>query len=262
MLKSEIKPRTDYAFREKRLPGAPLEHIRILEHIRHNKWKAEWIDPNPGLVHYAESGQIVCTWKARKAFLQEEENRERILKRNEDLGYAENSPIADALYEVFESVGERRVSFYKGVLRCSPEAIDRVRTRAKIKTGRSSPYAYTDRQGTLHLPFDEALELAQSFCAAEPAAVLAAVEAAERKWAREARTPGDEHIVPLLNDFRASWALIRQWTGHDPAIAQREAEIQMLERLVWDAIYTLQKTGADSEAARLRRALERKRQHD
>ena len=65
-------------------------------------------------------------------------------------------------------------------------------------------------------------------------------------------------MVPLLNEFRASWALIRQWTGHDPAIAPREAEIETLERLVWDAIYALQRVGADSEAARLRRAIERK----
>jgi len=49
--------------------------------------------------------------------------------------------------------------------------------------------------------------------------------------------------------------LIRQWTGHDPAIAQREQEIQMLERLVWDAIYALQKAGQDKEASRLRRAI-------
>jgi hypothetical protein len=51
-----------------------------------------------------------------------------------------------ALYQVFESVGESEVSFYKGVLRCSPEAIERVRTRAKIKTGQSA-FGYTDRQG-------------------------------------------------------------------------------------------------------------------
>jgi hypothetical protein len=241
------------------VPGSPLEHVRIIGHIRRNKWKAKWIDPNPGLVDYAESGQLVCSWKERSAFLQEEENRDKIRKRNEEQGYSENSPVADALYEVFESVGENDMSFYKGVLRCSPEAIDRVRTRAKMKAGQNFPYAYTDRQGTLHLPFEEALELAQKFCAVEPATVLARVEAGERQWAREARTPGEEYMVPLLNEFRASWALIRQWTGHDPAIAQREAEIQVLERLVWDAIYALQKTGNDSESARLRRALERKR---
>ena len=56
---------------------------------------------------------------------------------------------------------------------------------------------------------------------------------------------------------QAGWALIRQWAGHDAAAAQRDAQIQRLERLVWDAVYALQKAGLDSEAARLRRALER-----
>lgn len=53
----------------------------------------------------------------------------------------------------------------------------------------------------------------------------------------------------------AKRALLRQWAGHDAAIAQREAEIQRLERLVWDAIYALQKAGLDTEAAELRRAI-------
>jgi hypothetical protein len=87
--------------------------------------------------------------------------------------------------------------------------------------------------------------------------VLANVEATERKWSREFTTPGEEYMVGLLNEFRASWALIRQWAGHDSALAQREAEIQRLERLVLDAVYLLQKAGLDRESARLRRALGR-----
>jgi hypothetical protein len=64
-------------------------------------------------------------------------------------------------------------------------------------------------------------------------------------------------LATLLNEHRASFALIRQWAGHDAAVAQREAEIQRLERLVWDAIYVLQKAGLDKESNRLRRAIER-----
>lgn len=64
--------------------------------------------------------------------------------------------------------------------------------------------------------------------------------------------------VGLMNEYRAAWALIRQWAGLDAAVAKREAEIQRLERLVWDAVYALQKAGADSEAARLRRAIEKR----
>jgi hypothetical protein len=95
------------------------------------------------------------------------------------------------------------------------------------------------------------------FCGAEPAAVLVKVETTESDWARQARRPGEEHIVPLLNEYRASWALIRQWAGHDAAVAQREAEIQRLERLVWDAVYALQKAGLDKESAKLRHAIDK-----
>jgi hypothetical protein len=65
----------------------------------------------------------------------------------------------------------------------------------------------------------------------------------------------EERAASLLNEFQGSAALLRQWTGRDPAIAQREQEIQILERLVWDAIYALQKAGQDREASRLRRSL-------
>jgi len=54
MQKAEIKPKVDYAFREKRPPGAAVERVRILEHIRGDKWKAEWINPNAGLIHFVE----------------------------------------------------------------------------------------------------------------------------------------------------------------------------------------------------------------
>lgn len=78
----------------------------------------------------------------------------------------------------------------------------------------------------------------------QPAMALTAVEATEGKWAQDVRR-GEDNLVRLLNEYRASWALIRQWAGHDVAIAQREAEIQRLEWLVWDAAYAFQKAGLD-----------------
>jgi hypothetical protein len=256
MLKSQIKPGAEYAFREHRSPGTPFHRVRVIQHTRGTKWRAEWIEPSPGLVDYVESGQLVVPWKEHKAFLKEEASAEALREHNERLGYEENSPIANALYSVFESVGDD-VSFYRGILSGSPEAVDRVKTRAVMDTSKWSPSAYIDRQGKLHLPFDEAFELARMFCAAEPAAVLIRAETTERDWAQQARRPGEEYIIPLLNQYRAPWALIRQWTGHDPAVAQREAEIERLERLVWDAVYVLQKAGLDKEAAKLRHVIEK-----
>jgi hypothetical protein len=255
--KSEIKARTEYALREKRTPGTPLQRVRAIEHVRRNKWKVEWIDPNPGLVDYIESGQLIIPWKDHKAFLRDEVNEERLREHNKRQGYErEETPVVRAMEEVFESIADE-VNFFRGSLTATREAIDRLRARAGITSDLASPVAYTDREGKLHLPFDVALDLARRFCAAEPSTVLVGVEATERCWDHEARN-GEDYIVGLLNEYRASWALIRQWAGHDAAVAQREAEIQRLERLIWDAVYALQKAGLDSEAARLRRAVERR----
>jgi hypothetical protein len=50
----------------------------------------------------------------------------------------------------------------------------------------------------------------------------------------------------MVNRERLSWQNI---------VATLRLRIKKLERLVWDAIYALQKAGLDSEAARLRRVL-------
>lgn len=256
MQKSDIKAKTEYALREKRTSGTPLQRVRVVEHLRRNKWKVEWIDPNPGLIDYVESGQLIVPWKEHRAFLKEEANAERLREHNERHGYdREDSPIVEALQQVFESVGDD-IDFDKGSVVGLAESVARLRARAGIGASQESPVAYVDRQGRLHLPFDVALDLGRRFCAAEPATVLVGVEATEREWTHKAKR-GEDYIVTLLNRYRASWALIRQWAGHDAAVAQREAEIQRLERLVWDAVYALQKAGHDGEAARLRRAVEK-----
>jgi len=255
VLKSNIKAGTEYALREKRSPGTPFQRVRVIEHTRRNKWRVKWINPHSDLIDYVESGQLVVPWKDHKAFLKEEENEKRLREYNERDGYdREDSPVVSALRQVFDSVADG-INFHKGALTAPPEAIDRIRARAGITAGQESPAAYIDRQGDLHLPFDVALDLGRNFCAAEPSTVLLGVEAIEREWSQKARR-GENHLVRLLNEYRAAWALIRQWAGHDAAISHREAEIQRLERLVWDAIYTLQKAGQDAEAARIRRAVE------
>jgi len=59
MQNADIKVGGEYALRESRTPGTPLQHVRIVEHIRRNKWRAEWIEPNPGLKDYVESQHLV-----------------------------------------------------------------------------------------------------------------------------------------------------------------------------------------------------------
>ena len=255
MLKAQIRPGSEYALREKR--DAPLQRVRVLGHIRGSKWRAEWIDPNPGLVHFVESGHLLVPWKEHKAFLKEEADETRLEEQNAREGYERDSPVTRALEQVYESVGDDGVNFYNGTLSGTPEALERLKLRAGVPVDKQSPFSYVDRRGEINLSFADALEIARAFCATEPTTILTSIETTERQWTSDARR-GEDHIIPLLNDYRASWALIRQWTGHDPAVAQREAEIQKLERLVWDAVYALQKAGLDSEAGRLRRAIERR----
>jgi hypothetical protein len=255
MLKAQIKPRTEYALREKLLRGAPFQRVRTIEHIRGNKWKVEWIEPNPGLVDYVKSGQLIVPWKDHRAFLKEEAAETNIREHNERRGYVKDSPPDDALSEIFEAMGER-ITYYRGQLTGAPEAIDRIKSRAGMETGAKSSAAYTDREGVLHVPFDEALELGRAFCAREPQTVLVKIEAAESKWSQEVGHLGKEYMAELLNDYGPAWALIRQWAGHDAAVAAREERIKRLERLVWDAVYALQRAKLDEEASRLRRVLE------
>jgi hypothetical protein len=72
MWKNEIKTGVEYAIREKRGVGNTVQRVKILKHIRGSKWQAEWIDPNPGLVHYIDSSSIVVRWRELRAFLTEE----------------------------------------------------------------------------------------------------------------------------------------------------------------------------------------------
>ena len=83
MQKSMIKPGLEYALREKGASRGDPQRVRIIQHIRANKWKAEWIEPNPGRVHYVESGRLFAPWKELRAYLTEEENEVRLREENE-----------------------------------------------------------------------------------------------------------------------------------------------------------------------------------
>ena len=96
------------------------------------------------------------------------------MRRSSTRPDVEDSSVSNALYEVFESVGEKGVSFYRGVLEGSPEALDRLKERAKVDRAKTWPFAYVDRHGTVHLPLDAAIELVKAFCAAESMPVLTA----------------------------------------------------------------------------------------
>lgn len=121
------------------------------------------------------------------------------------------------------------------------------------------PAGYRDRHGNSHLPFEVALILARAFAAAEPRTVLDHIEVLERDAAVEAREPGKRYLLAVLEESRASWALVRQWAGHDVAVAMRESRIADLEQLLTRTMWELRRPNADVEriARRIEGALGR-----
>jgi hypothetical protein len=224
-----------------------------LEHVRGKQWRAEWIEPNPGLVDYVEAQHLLVRWSESAAFVRDETAKRAIRADNARNGYDEDTPVTTALHCVFDNIGDK-VSFYRGVLSGSADALERVRQRAKLERISSSGLQYVDRHGMTHVPFADTLKLAMAFCAAEPATAQTIIEPTERNWTREAATAGDDSMRAMLSEYRAAWALIRQWAALSPGDALR-AEVQRLERLVLDAVYALQRAGIDDVAHRLRREL-------
>jgi len=215
VLKADITPGLEYAFREKARPRvSPFSACASLNTSEENKWRAEWIDPNPGLVHYVESSQLIVAWEgAQGIFERRGKTRHVLWSINARSGYQCDSALDNALSEVFESVGDG-VSFYRGTLRGKLEAFERVRVRAGLTPEHNSPIAYFDRAKTLHVPLEEALELAQKFCAAEPATVSG--QNRSGRTGMGGRGPGVQakNTSSLcLNKYRAAWALVRQWGG-------------------------------------------------
>jgi hypothetical protein len=254
MVKEEVKAGAEYAFREKRVVNDRLQRIRLIEPMR-GGWKAEWIEPNPGLVGYAASKQIVAQWEDHEDYLRDEASLAHLREYNRSSGHTSESPAYIAVEMLFESVGEG-ITLYKGILSSSAEALERITTRAQLVPYELKLPAYKDRRGKVYLPFDQALDLGQSFCKAEPWSVLTHIEAEERELSREASRPGEEYAIPLLNSYRPAWALLRQWCRTDASSPTREKQIDTLVRLLWDAIYALQKAGVNDEADRLRHVLE------
>ncbi len=252
----DIQAGHEYAIREPLRSREPLQRVRIIERARTGKWKAEWIDPNPGLVDYVKSANIVVPWGKRKQFLADERRHDELARLAKEQWDGQDGPVTEAVNIVFEASGEDLSVWREGILTYDAPALERVAARAGVEPP-EHPLGYCDRSGQSHLPFDVVLELARAFAAAEPNTVLSTIDAMERRYMTEMRTPGESHLVPLVNRWRAAWALARQWAGHDAAIAARESEIEDLRRLVERTIWDLRRPGVEPErvALKLERAI-------
>jgi hypothetical protein len=255
--KSDIKVGGEYAIREPAKKGVEFQRVKALEFVRGNKWKVEWLEPNPGLIDYLASKNFIVPWSKRTAFLRDEQRAENLQRANEMAGFpGESHPMSTAVQLVFDAVGDRDIHIYRGVLTSNGDALERLAARAGVPSPQNHA-AYKDRLGALHHPWSTALELAQRFAGREPRTVLDDIDATEREWSIKVREQGERYLAPLLNEYRSSFAIVRQWAGHDQAVALREERINELERLLTSVMWDLRRPGAEPEriAARIERAL-------
>lgn len=241
MQRADIILGEEYAYREGR--SGPLERIRIVQPVRGNKWKAEWINPNPGLIDYVDGRALLVRWADSDAFLADERADLRLREDNEAQRYDDDSPLAGALYTVFDAAGDQ-VRFYRGDLSGPPDALERVRSRAQIDPSTRAALEYVDRHGKVHLPVADAHALARAFCEAEADTVIGYVELSDRPSV----------AADLFAKHRASDALVLQWCGSGPSeLRSRENErLRTLIRKATDALHT---AGRVQEAQELRREL-------
>lgn len=255
MDKNDIELGKHYAIREH--PDDDLQHVKILESVRSGKWRAEWIDPNRGLVDYVASRHIIVPWGQRGALLRDERDAATMAASVDRSGFpGDRHPIAMAVTTILDSTSERGIHLHHGVLTYETDVIERIAARAGIDPP-DHPVGYQDRHGRYHLPWDCALALAEAFARNEPSTVLDPIDAQEQEWATEASEPGQHYLIDLLTEYRSVWAIIRQWAGHDAAVAAREARIRDLERLLTSVMWDLRRPDPDCEqiAARIHRAL-------
>lgn len=204
----------------------------------------------------AISATIIVPWGERRAFLRDEQRAEALALATARTFPGDDSPISTAVDKVLDCAGELELFVYRGNLNFDRESLERVATRAGIDPP-SHPAGYKDRHGRERLPFSCALMLAEAFAAAEPRTVLDGVDADERELRLQLREPGSTHLSQLLSEYRAAWALVRQWAGHDVAVAAREERITELERFLVQVQWDLRRPSVDPErvAARIERAL-------
>jgi hypothetical protein len=248
----DIHTGQDYGYRDHPKRRDELQRVKVLEKVR-AKWKVEWVEPNPGLQDYVKSVQLVVPWGKRRAFLKDEENWDLLVEACSRSWPGHDHPLSEAVDLIIDSTGEPGICVGNhGELTSRADTLGRVLQRSNLELVLEKP-AFRGSDGELRLPFDSAVTLARAFAAAEPQTVLLEVETSERRYEQEAREIGNWHFVPLVQRWRAGWALCRQWAGFDEGLAQRDREIERLRRIIDDFGHELRRSGQDELAARLQR---------
>jgi len=251
MEQGKIEVGVDYGYREVPKQTEPLQRVRVLERVR-TKWRVEWIDPNPGLQDFIRGIHLVVEWRDRKVFLRDEASWNRLLESSDTAWSGFDHPVSHAAEWVLNATAELAEIGKSGVLSLTPAALERIAARAGVEA-KVEPPGFKDRSGVLHLGFSQALALAEAFAAAEPTTVLLDIDEQERNWEIEARYSYNTGIVRLFQEYRAGWALVRQWSGWDRAKTVRDGEIERLARVIRNFELMLRREGHEELARSLQR---------
>lgn len=250
-----IQSGAEYGYREKPKAQSPLEHVRVLERVR-GQWRVEWIEPNAGLQAFVRSSNIVVPWKERKAFLKEESDWKRLREVSELTWPGHDHPVDDAVTSVLEATGEHVNCYRSGVLTASDASVlERISARAHLNI-EIRPPGHVDRDGKVHLPFEQALVIAKAFAKSESDIVLASIASEEARVEEFDRYSTEPTLVLMHLRYMASWSLVRQWAGFDAAREERDNEVERLRRVIRDFELTLRRAGHDDLAAQLERKLD------
>lgn len=183
-------------------------------------------------------------WGERKRVARDERNATQMREETDRSWPGNDHPVDIAVNESLEASGEN-ITAYRGVLEGMPDALERVAGRAGYEV--PPGVGYIDRHGEQHLPWRIAVELARAFAAVEPTTVLLQIEITERKWEVQAREPGGSYLLGLLENYRAGWALVRQWASFDADRARLDKEVDRLRQLINRAVWDLRRPDADCE---------------
>lgn len=244
MYSKDITAGKKYALRGPK-ESSGFQCVRPVEYIQRGKWLVEWVEPRKKKASLIYSKDILCEWSERNKYAKDERRAQLLREDTVREWPGEEHPLDTAAYEVLFASGEA-IDFSKGILSGYPDSLNRIAERARFKWP-SYATSYTDRCGVRYCPWVVALALAKAFAAAEPSTVLLRIELDERKWEVQTRAAGGSHMLPLLEHYRAAWAIIRDWVGQDARGARLEAEVRHLRQLIDQTVWKL-RTGNPHEA--------------
>jgi hypothetical protein len=257
MQSTDLKAGQFYVFREKRQPGHPILKVKLLALVgRGGRVQIRFEDGEfPGLVDYGHTRQLVVPWGDRKALVRDEERMERIKTLERE---GTDSAVETAIEAVLEATGESTLWVSSSGLEAAPEVLERVMARAGLAGDPAElhPLGFVDRHGQVHLPTVAAEVLARAFAEAEPESVTMYLEDEEAEMRAKGYAPGDRFYHDYLRGQRPGFAVARQWAGFDQELESLQREMARLRDLVLRAVRELEAAGAETEAWKLRSALE------